>query len=75
MAEWIKCSERMPPEGRAVLAFWEPLGGNSVCNRCYAIAKYERGSWRAPEDDEDEYADASCWQPLLPPQREGGGHV
>jgi hypothetical protein len=61
---WIPVSKTLPEEGATVLAFWHPMSGGPPTGQSWGVTTYCPGHWHNPEDDEDDYATPSHWQPL-----------
>jgi hypothetical protein len=61
---WIPVSKKLPEEGATVLAFWHPMSGGPPTGQSWGVTTYCPGHWHNPEDDEDDYATPSHWQPL-----------
>ena len=78
MSGWIKVGDKAPPTGSIVLCWWPVKPGfpaDFICthtNGIMGVAAHPRVDfWCNPEDDDDDYAAPSHWQPLpFPPVAE-----
>jgi len=65
--EWVKCSDKMPPDRKAVIVWCYASGCTG-----YAHYSYQKGEWIMPEPQPAGYNHISHWMPLPQPPVQGG---